>query len=62
MKLRIEINMDNAAFGEDAYECGTEAARILRKLADKLEGPGSGDITLYDSNGNPVGTARVTEE
>jgi hypothetical protein len=35
MKLKIEIKMDNAAFEPDN---GTEAARILRKLADEMDG------------------------
>lgn len=65
MKLKIEIKMDNAAF--DPY-AGTEVARILRKLADKIDGdPVNGvglgyglTANLLDSNGKPCGKAKVT--
>ncbi len=59
MILKITIKMDNAAFDPDS---GTEAARILRELADKLDG---GDvlpdtsIPLLDVNGNKVGRAEA---
>ena len=60
MKLKIEITMDNAAFEPDS---GTEAARILRKLADRIAGENCtpGDVTpCIDINGNKVGKAVVT--
>jgi hypothetical protein len=61
MKLKIEINMDNAAFEPDN---GTEAARILRKLADEIDGghyPASSIVKpLRDYNGNEVGKAKVS--
>lgn len=61
MKLKITIEMDNAAFEENN---GTEAARILRTFADEIDGgnyPVSGIIKpLRDVNGNQVGTAKVT--
>lgn len=60
MKLKIEINMDNAAFSPTS---GTEVARILRKLADRIEGEDCtpGDVTpCIDLNGNKVGKAQVT--
>lgn len=61
MKLKIEITMDNAAFEPDN---GTEAARILRKLADEIDGgnyPVSGIVKpLFDVNGNECGKAKVT--
>lgn len=59
MELKIKMDMDNAAF-EDAN--GYEAARILRKLADKIEGQqleGSDSFRLMDANGNGVGEAEV---
>ena len=61
MKLTIEIEMDNAAF-EDGN--GTEAARILTRLAEKLADRGSveyDDWTLFDVNGNVVGLAKVDD-
>jgi hypothetical protein len=62
MKLKIEIEMDNAAF-EDGN--GREAARILRDLADNIEpwqlAAGEANPSLRDANGNKVGTAKVTQ-
>lgn len=53
--------MDNAAC--DAVN-GTEAARILRELADEMQDgvypPSTIIKQLRDINGNIVGTARVT--
>lgn len=67
MKLKITIEMDNAAFVQDAL-AGTEAARILRELADDLNdcslapgcGPNGQPWQLRDVNGNRVGEAKVT--
>ena len=56
MHLRVEIQMDNAAFEGDAWTI--EAARILRKAADKLEGGETND-SLRDINGNKVGSVWV---
>jgi len=53
----LAIETENAAF-EDA---GSEVARILRKLADKVQAwPGANHFTigLRDLNGNKVGTAQ----
>ena len=75
MKLKIEIAMDNAAFGESAEEATTEAARIIRaKLATVIEAAGdflpgyrpiylpipTAETSLVDINGNTVGTIEVT--
>ena len=60
MTLKIEIVMDNAAFEPQS---GTEAARILRELAERLDGENlrAKDLRpLRDVNGNRVGEARVT--
>lgn len=59
-KLTITID----SFGNDAFDPfypGQETARILRKLADRIEQeeyPGK----LLDSLGNSVGTVEVKEE
>jgi hypothetical protein len=61
MKLTITFNMDNAAFEDNS---GTEAARILRKLAARIDGEECtvGDVMpCIDLNGNNVGSAEVTE-
>ncbi len=64
MKLKIEITMDNAAFGDDnGGEAGPEAARILRDLADNFSERdlAPGEIwNLHDANGNHVGQGRIT--
>ena len=61
MKLKIEIDMNNAAF-EDAGS-GVEVARILREIADRNENAifqvGDG-FNLKDINGNRTGYLKVT--
>ena len=60
MKYVIEIDCDN-----DAFEDGSarEIRRLLRYVADKLawEYAPPGFLTLYDLNGNAVGTATYSE-
>ena len=58
MKIRIEINCDNAAFEDDP---ATEVERILKNLTGKLRLPGMEDLPLMDINGNKVGTLTVEE-
>ena len=61
MKFKLTITMDNAAF-EDANN-GYEVARILRELANRIEGMEltRGDsLSLRDSNGNTVGSVTVS--
>jgi len=57
MKLKLEVQCDNAAFG-DAFE--GELARILRVAADRIE-QGADRGHLRDANGNTVGTFKLTE-
>ena len=56
MKYVIEINMDNAAFENNEAD---ELARILTRLADRLQQGGSLECSLHDINGNKVGSAEV---
>lgn len=62
MKIELELHLDNAAFEENRPE---ETARILRRLADYIEGYW-GDfrynegIGLMDINGNRVGHATLS--
>lgn len=68
MKLRIEIEMDNAAFSEAP---GLELHYILNRLATVAgQSPYRGDLEhamgsnkeprkIHDANGNTVGTARL---
>jgi hypothetical protein len=60
MRMTIELEMNNAAFTEDGPGAESyEAVRILRDLADRVEGhphlsPGYSQA-LRDINGNKVG-------
>jgi len=60
MKLKIEIRMDNAAFGENPQEV---KQIITEQLFDRVDGyslkPGYWQ-NLMDSNGNHVGEAKVS--
>lgn len=60
MKLEVTMDMGNAAFEDQP---ASEAARILRDLADRLEDGGEvgAVLRLCDYNGNQVGQAVVKE-
>ena len=58
MSLRLHIATENAAFSEGP---ATELARILRKLADRIEHDPAPYIVLRDSNGNRVGECQISE-
>lgn len=67
MELKLKMEMDNSAFDqESAAGCnGGEAARILRALADKIDGVAlhhEDSYSLRDINGNKVGEAEVEGE
>jgi len=54
----VKICTENQAFEDN---CGSEIARILRKLANQIEDTGAcTSKNLYDINGNKVGSA-ITE-
>ena len=64
MKLKIEICLDNAAFGEAGDDnSGMELQRILEIVSDNLA---ASDVkagyseSLRDINGNRVGFAKTT--
>lgn len=59
MKLRIEIELNNAAF-EPVTD---EVTRILKEYAATVEGgsPLTLNRSLQDVNGNRVGTAKVSK-
>lgn len=54
MKFILKFDCDNAAFGETRSEVLPEIARILREIADKVEG-GNPAGQCRDLNGNTVG-------
>jgi hypothetical protein len=57
MIAQISIDLDNSAFDP---EYSVELARILREIADKLDGDYMVDaLRLHDSNGAYVGTFTV---
>ena len=57
---QITIRMDNDAFADDAE--GIEIARILKLAAARCIGSGRAvEQTTYDSNGNVVGRAEITD-
>ena len=66
-QFRLQIELDNGAFCEgDNPEDTTptrEIARILRDLADKIDGAPAEHLSMYrslkDHNGNPVGTYAI---
>lgn len=63
MDITITINCDNDAFG-NGPDKGTEIARILEKLADKLKYQDPSEyagIKLLDINGNSVGEFNAEE-
>lgn len=58
-QVNIQFSTTNAAFVDD--DPGFEVARILRKLADKLETDGvpGDEYPLHDVNGNRVGECTI---
>ena len=50
--FKLEFETDNAAF--DSYGLATETARILRKIAKRIE-EGLLDGKVIDLNGNSIG-------
>lgn len=58
-KLRIEIEMGNAAFSEDPRE---EVEAVLLRGFRKLDWSGEDRVKLLDSNGNRCGFAEVVED
>ena len=63
MKATLQINMDNAAFGERP---ATELARILRNMAQDVDEhclQYAGDaVFAIDINGNSVGKLEIVED
>ena len=58
----MQIDCDNAAFGENWPNLIAEVARVLRDTAMRLEAVGSPvNYTVRDINGNRVGWFRFDE-
>lgn len=59
MKLTIDLNTDNAAFGDDPAEATRVIAEGMIQVEQLYGSPGS--VGLRDINGNRVGQIKVTE-
>lgn len=60
MKFTVEIECDNAAFADWP---GLEVARILRDVANRVDGDAEGTHgTCRDANGNRVGSWAFTPD
>lgn len=57
MELKLEFNMDNAAFHDNNgnFEPGYAMVRIFQEVAIKIQ-QGESDGYIFDYNGNKVGT------
>ncbi len=58
MKFKLEIDCDNAAFGDGAQEVGAEIARILGEVRDRIchsELDANELFSIRDANGNTCG-------
>ena len=69
MKLVITIDCDNSAFDEKI--CGRELARILQIVAGRVDLESKSDLirgylddpkSLFDINGNTVGSMEIADE
>lgn len=59
MKFKLEINCDNAAFGETPDDVTAEIIRIVTpKICELACGTADCALPLRDSNGNRVGFAK----
>lgn len=58
MKLKIEIDGDNAAFGDSPDQRSSEVVYLLRDIADRIES-GEENFKVRDSNGNVVGKVTI---
>jgi hypothetical protein len=64
MRMTIQLDTSNSAFGDSPHCVGLEAGRILSDLGRKLAAqgaPGCDEIPLFDCNGNRVGAYVSTE-
>ena len=63
MRLKIEIDMENAAFAENWRD---EVARIIGSFSERIRFDSNivykVKVPLYDINGNTVGRAEVADD
>jgi len=69
MRLLIEIGIDNSAF--NGMDCGRELARILQIVTDRVDLESKSDLirgyngdpkSLFDINGNRVGSMEIVDD
>jgi hypothetical protein len=69
MKLVISIALDNSAF--NGKHCGRELARILQIVTDRVDLESKSDLirgyrdnpqSLFDSNGDRVGSMELADD
>lgn len=61
MKLKIEIELDNAAFDYPYIE--PEVKRILEDLSERIDYISErNELVILDINGNKVGIAEIKED
>ena len=61
-QFRLRINTDNAAFSDEDGGVAAEIRRILRVVAANIDERDRGHtVTLFDINGNNVGSATLDE-
>lgn len=61
MNFKLEINLDNAAFGDTPFEVEAEVKRIFNFYIGKLDLTKADGMTVWDYNGNVVGTIDTQE-
>lgn len=67
MRFRLEFDCDNAAFFDDSnndneFNPNNEIAGILIELGKKYRNNYSINCTIFDSNGNKIGKAKLIED
>ena len=60
--FRLEINMDNAAFGETDEDRAQELGRILDETSIAIVEHAEARGIVRDINGNTVGHWKITDE
>ena len=65
MTFTMNVKTSNAAFTDEdsgAFNPGPELARILRDVADRMEGGYVLSGSVFDINGNKVGSFETVED
>ena len=61
MKVYIEIDTENEAFGPDEYSAANETVNVLMEICESIENASLlEDMKIQDTNGNTCGKMTVT--